>query len=72
MTSYIVSTNPANLVPRRAYDPVNRYAAIEEMHRNQEDELYLGLVRYSRGEESNHFRPGTVGMGWAEEGKRTH
>jgi hypothetical protein len=60
----------ANLLPRRAHDPVNRYAFMEEMYRNDEEELYQGLVRYSRGEEPNYFRPGTVAMGWAEKAKR--
>jgi hypothetical protein len=55
----------ANVLPRRAHHPVNRYAYWEEMYRNHDEEVYLDLVRYSRGEEPNNLR-----TDWAEKGKR--
>jgi hypothetical protein len=57
----------ANLLPRRAHHPVNRYTHMEEMYRNEDEGDYRRLVTYLRGEQP---KPKFVNMGCAEEAKR--
>jgi hypothetical protein len=41
----------------------------ERMHKKDQDEFYISLLKYLQGEPSD-IRPGTVGEGWAEIAKK--